>query len=154
MTQYCPCGSNNSYMDCCGRLLETSATASTAEELMRSRYTAFTKANVDYLVKTMVGPITQNFNEAETKAFAKRVKWLRLEILDSTCTNEKATVEFKAYYLEQGKLQCIQESSDFEYTNHQWFYIHGTHNEEHAVKVGRNDPCPCGSDKKYKKCCG
>ncbi|MGQ9733412.1 MAG: SEC-C metal-binding domain-containing protein, partial [Candidatus Zipacnadales bacterium] len=21
-------------------------------------------------------------------------------------------------------------------------------------KVGRNDPCPCGSGKKYKKCCG
>ena len=24
----------------------------------------------------------------------------------------------------------------------------------HDVKVGRNDPCPCGSGKKYKKCCG
>nr|WP_320411525.1 preprotein translocase subunit SecA [Candidatus Hakubella thermalkaliphila] len=24
----------------------------------------------------------------------------------------------------------------------------------HRVKVGRNDPCPCGSGKKYKKCCG
>ncbi|NQV24417.1 MAG: SEC-C domain-containing protein [Rhodopirellula sp.] len=23
-----------------------------------------------------------------------------------------------------------------------------------GVKVGRNDPCPCGSGKKYKKCCG
>ena len=23
-----------------------------------------------------------------------------------------------------------------------------------APKVGRNDPCPCGSGKKYKKCCG
>lgn len=22
------------------------------------------------------------------------------------------------------------------------------------TKVGRNDPCPCGSGKKYKKCCG
>jgi uncharacterized protein YecA (UPF0149 family) len=22
------------------------------------------------------------------------------------------------------------------------------------VKVGRNDPCPCGSGLKYKKCCG
>jgi uncharacterized protein len=23
-----------------------------------------------------------------------------------------------------------------------------------AVKTGRNDPCPCGSRKKYKRCCG
>jgi preprotein translocase subunit SecA len=23
-----------------------------------------------------------------------------------------------------------------------------------SPKVGRNDPCPCGSGKKYKKCCG
>jgi preprotein translocase subunit SecA len=26
--------------------------------------------------------------------------------------------------------------------------------QRNAPKVGRNDPCPCGSGKKYKKCCG
>ncbi|MCP4508291.1 MAG: SEC-C domain-containing protein, partial [Fuerstiella sp.] len=25
---------------------------------------------------------------------------------------------------------------------------------QRSPKVGRNDPCPCGSGKKYKKCCG
>ncbi|MBP5261719.1 MAG: SEC-C domain-containing protein [Clostridiales bacterium] len=27
-------------------------------------------------------------------------------------------------------------------------------NIAHATNIGRNDPCPCGSGKKYKKCCG
>ncbi|EAX7120348.1 hypothetical protein AIW16_22500, partial [Salmonella enterica] len=58
-------------------------------------------------------------------------------------------VSFIARFSEQGKTGAIIERSRFIKENGQWYYIDGT-----RPQLGRNDPCPCGSGKKFKKCCG
>ena len=53
LTVHCPCGNSQSYAACCGRYLDGNETAPTAEALMRSRYTAFVRGDIDYLEETL-----------------------------------------------------------------------------------------------------
>jgi uncharacterized protein YchJ len=48
--------------------------------------------------------------------------------------------------------QIINESRNFDYEKAMKFIENI--NKEEKIKMGRNDPCPCGGGKKYKKCCG
>jgi len=98
------------------------------------------------------------------------VEWLKLEVLGSKkggLQDDEGEVTFIAFYEEEGEEHSIRESSKFLKENGRWTYsekqstIHKkVHNEPQqpvvrdSPKVGRNDPCPCGSGKKFKKCCG
>lgn len=171
----CPCSSQKPYAACCEPIIHRQKMAETPEALMRSRYTAFTQANVDHLFSSMAPELAQHVDRAEIQAFAESVeKWTGLEISDvSPITPEdtQGMVEFIAHFFYEGKAQRIHERSTFIKIDGQWFY-HGhehqcsspDHNDHHAphrhqppdktrFKIGRNDPCPCGSGKKYKKCC-
>jgi SEC-C motif-containing protein len=92
---------------------------------MRSRYTAFTKADMDYINKTMKPPISEKFNADETRAWTLANKWLRLEIIKSSSAGNKGYVEFKAHFSRQDKPDLIHENSEFRRDNEQWFYING-----------------------------
>jgi SEC-C motif-containing protein len=61
-------------------------------------------------------------------------------------------VHFKAFFIDQQQTLCLEEQSRFVREKKQWFYIDGTFPKHN--KVGRNEPCPCGSGKKFKQCCG
>lgn len=158
MNSPCYCGKSNTYKECCGAFHSGDKKAETAEELMRSRYSAFVCADIDYIIKTYAArtrPITQ---EKEILDWAKSVKWQRLEVLGRKDGDEKDNqgfVEFKAYYKENGIDQCLHENSYFERENDQWVYVSGKcPNEEIRPKLlNRNDPCYCGSGRKFKKCC-
>jgi len=158
----CPCGSHVSYEKCCGSFITGEELPKSPEQLMRARYTAFTQANVDYIVKTMRKDAVDDFNPENTRQWAQQVEWVGLEVLNAPpVTNKKqtATVEFIASYRQQGKLQNIREVSEFKYSKDRWYYTGGqgevVNKTVHtATKVGRNDPCPCNSGKKFKKCCG
>ncbi len=67
-------------------------------------------------------------------------------------------VEFIASYAQDGLAENHHEVSTFRKVNGSWLYESGRIITEtvtrSAPKVGRNDPCPCGSGKKYKQCCG
>ena len=160
----CPCGSATPYVDCCGLYIEGSSTAPTPEALMRSRYTAYTLAQIDYIKKTIQGQALTDFDFDQSLAWAKAAEWDSLTVLQAPTPSQdkpgEGFVEFKAYYRLNGVMKCLHENSRFIRDKGAWFYVGNasyrvTDSEAHkAKKVGRNDPCLCGSGKKYKKCCG
>ena len=122
----CPCGRQNTYANCCERPHQNRIHAITAEDLMRSRFTAFTKAMSDYLVKTHHSSTRHLINKEEIVTWAKSVKWLRLEILEVNEGKEdslKGIVEFKAHFKAGGKKQFIHENSYFEKEFGLWKYV-------------------------------
>jgi SEC-C motif domain protein len=150
----CPCGSSKNYASCCGLYIDDGKLPETPEILMRSRYTAYSQANIDYIQRTMKGPALDHFNAEAAKQWATIVKWLELEVLHSNVQKTKGYVEFIAYFNEQGKKNSIHELSEFHEINGQWYYVDGKQNPSKPYKkIGRNDSCLCGSGKKYKACC-
>ena len=130
MQNQCPCGSGLSFSVCCEPIISGVKEAETAQQLMRSRYTAFTKANVDYLMRSH-SVETQPIKERKSiEKWAKSVIWMGLSILKTEAGgpgDEIGYVEFKALYLENGKLQQIQEKSLFRRENGKWVYVSGEH---------------------------
>lgn len=158
----CPCASGKSYDECCGPFLQGAKEAETAEKLMRARYSAFVKADIDYLYKTVSPEQQKDFNIEETKDWAQNSEWKGLEIIetvDGGPDDEKGTVEFVASFRQNKKDIIHHELASFEKIDGKWIFMDGVVPKPKQVmretpKVGRNDPCPCGSGLKYKKCCG
>jgi SEC-C motif-containing protein len=146
----CPCGSKIEYEACCGALHSGERAAQSPLELMKSRYSAYVKGNGRYLVDTTVAENRYEADVALIEEHAAHTEWLGLEIIDSAEHGESGMVEFKAFYRESGKIAVLHEKSRFVKIDGKWLYADGTLFE---TKIGRNDPCPCGSGKKYKKCC-
>lgn len=121
----CPCQSGQLYPICCEPFHQGIALAPTPEALMRSRYSAFVLANVDYLQKTMKGPVAQSFNKADCLKFASSVKWLGLKVLSTqTLSAVRGLVEFDArFQTPEGKQEFIHERSVFQKINGAWYYI-------------------------------
>jgi SEC-C motif-containing protein len=155
----CPCGSGSDFDACCSPYIEGHA-APTAEALMRSRYSAYTLDNQAYLMKTLA-PESREEEEQETEQVSDtNMKWLGLEIRSTSkgCVeDETGIVEFVAKYKVGDKLGIHHERSNFRREDGCWVCIGGEINpkqEQRIVnKVGRNVSCPCGSGKKFKKCC-
>ena len=123
---------------------------------MRARYSAHVLGLVDFVVNTYHPSCTAE-NDRAAIADSINSDWCRLEVINSEngATPNEGFVHFIAYLKDQGKELCLEERSRFVREDSLWFYIDGefpTSNE--AKKIGRNDPCLCGSGKKYKKCCG
>lgn len=158
----CPCGLSAAYEACCGRYISGVEHAPTPEALMRSRYTAFSRSDIGYIQQTMRDEALAQFDEADNKQWADSVQWLRLEVVDAPHVSEgdaKGVVEFKAYYRLNGVAKCVHERSCFKLIDSRWYYTGSESfrlNDSASIKqpkIGRNEPCPCGSGKKYKKCC-
>ncbi len=147
----CPCGSTTSFAECCALIIKDHSLAKTAEQLMRSRYTAFTLEDNNYLLKTWAKenrPETLNIEEAP-------VQWLDLKVENYEEGKEqdsKGTVTFTARFISSGHLCHLHEESRFVREDNKWFYLDGTP-ESSTKKISRNEKCPCGSGKKYKRCC-
>jgi len=122
----CPCGSRKQYLDCCGRYIERQEIPETPEQLMRSRYVAYTRANIDYIIKTMTGEALHTFDVASAKQWAKRSIWLGLTVVDAPKPCDAiGYVEFIARFHYQGKTQSIHERSEFHFEKGHWFYVTG-----------------------------
>ncbi len=118
----CPCG-KGLYETCCGRFHEGLALASNAEELMRSRYSAFVLKNESYLLSTWhpsTRPQEPLFNEDPTQ-------WMGLTVKHFNQASDQlsATVEFVAIYKINGKAHRLHEISDFVYEDKLWLYVDG-----------------------------
>lgn len=147
---------NDLYME----FIEGKKIPKTAEELMRSRYHAYTIADINYIVETHDPATRGEIDRNETEEWAKTSEWMGLEILNveaGTESDDQGIVEFKAVFKDAEGEQVHHEKSAFVKIDGQWFY-HGWMPLQQTIvkdkKVGRNDSCPCGSGKKYKKCCG
>lgn len=155
----CPCGSGLTYQKCCEPLISGVVQADTAESLMRSRYTAYTKAAMDYLFATTHPGHRQGYDHEGTRTWAENAVWLGLEIVSSRGGKEDALgeVEFIARFSEDGVETSHHELGKFKKVDEHWYFTEGKMVGVKPIistKVGRNDPCPCGSGSKYKKCCG
>ena len=124
--KHCACGSSKPYRKCCGKIHRNHELAHTAEQLMRSRFTAFTLADGKFLTQTHHKSTRNPNDEKEIVSWAKSVKWLRLEVLNSTKgagTDIEGTVEFNAYFYEKGEVHVIHENSFFKKEEEYWFYV-------------------------------
>lgn len=157
----CPCNSGKAFDDCCGPILDGKAKAETAEALMRSRYTAHVMGNFDHVANTHAPEAAGDYNKEAAAAQSKNTEWMGLDITETVAGgpgDDTGTVTFTARFKENGELHAHRERSEFRKENGEWLYVDGQINPQieprRVDKVGRNDPCPCGSGKKYKKCCG
>lgn len=126
----CPCGSGRCYSDCCGRYLTGQASATTAEQLMRSRYTAFVHRDESYLRRTW-HPSSRP--ASLDLAGESALKWLGLKILRTLAGTEQDThgqVLFVARYKTAGKAQRLRENSHFTREAGHWLYLYGEHDED------------------------
>ena len=119
----CPCGSGNALVECCGKYLSGAAHAPTAETLMRSRYTAFTVMDDEYLTRTW-----HPDNRPTDLDLDPNQKWLRLEILDTErggLFDSDGVVEFRAHYAFGRERGMLHERSRFARTDGKWLYVDG-----------------------------
>lgn len=161
----CPCGSGLTYEMCCGMYHNNPGTAPTAEALMRSRYTAFYLKKFDYIAQTQKLLENPEQKADEIKSSNGSTQWIKLEVLETSAgleNDEEGMVAFSAHFKEGSNIGKLSERSLFKRIDQQWFYISGEHELKANVpliktpemNIGRNDPCHCGSGKKFKKCCG
>lgn len=159
---FCPCGSNVAYDACCRPLIKGEQPAKTAEQLMRSRYSAYVKKEMDYLVSSLHRDHRADYDEASSREWADRAQWHGFEIVKTSQGGPddcEGQVEFVASYTESGVRTDHHELSSFKKEGDTWYFTVGKNLPPKQVvntapKVGRNDPCACGSGKKSKKCCG
>ncbi len=167
----CPCGQLSPYTDCCGPFLRGTAYPDTAEELMRSRFSAHVKKNWGYLLKTLCA---EERKHESVKEIDSGVTWTRLDVVSTSqgeIDDANGEVEFAAHFhqgdeqeqVHREKAKFIRESGRWVYTAEQSDVEEPANMEtpepvktfvREQPKVGRNDPCTCGSGKKFKKCCG
>lgn len=152
--QLCPCQSRKKYQYCCGIYLSGKELPETAVQLMRSRYTAFATADVDYILATRHPDTRQENKRKQIANSLKNTSWLGLNIIDTSQGKKQDTigyVEFVAI-LKTNEIKQIHERSKFVKVDGKWFYLEGEILPNFIPK--RNDNCWCGSGKKYKKCHG
>lgn len=146
----CPCGLGT-YASCCQPLHLGQAKAQTAEQLMRSRYSAFAKYEIDYIVKTTAIGQRQALNVAAIADWSKSNQWLKLEVVQAKEKIDKnhAQVEFKAHYHDGKQAQVHHEISRFVLHEGTWYFLHPTT----EMQITMKQACICESGKKFKQCC-
>ncbi len=158
----CPCGSQKQYVECCEPVIKGERKAVTAEELMRSRYSAYAMHEIDHIARSCVqDPDKNEIDLEETRRWSEESTWQGLKIIrveKGSSSDKEGWVEFSATYTRKGLKDIHLEKAHFIKKDDQWLYESGslvpTTIVREGAKTGRNDPCPCGSGKKYKKCCG
>jgi SEC-C motif domain protein len=157
--EQCPCGSGRDYAKCCEPIIKGEQLAETAEALMRSRYSAYVKVETDFIFESTHPKHREGYDHIGTKEWAESAEWQGLEIIDvkgGASGDSTGEVEFIARFSEKGEPKVHHELGLFKKEKETWFFTDGKpvgQKPVTRVKIGRNDPCICGSGQKYKKCC-
>ena len=123
-SQFCPCGSGIPFEQCCAPVLSGDSLAVTAQQLMRSRYSAYTLQNEPYLLQTW----HSSTRPSQLNLAIEPVKWLGLKIITTQAgqaADSTGTVEFVARYKVNGKAHRLAEKSRFVKEQGRWFYLDG-----------------------------
>jgi SEC-C motif-containing protein len=151
------------YSACCAPIIEGGKPAPTADALMRSRYSAYALGKIDYLHDTLAPEARHDFDRKAVAHWSRQSQWLGLEILSTEQGqdgDETGFVEFVAHFIAEGERRAHRERSLFRFDRDEgrWYFVEEANRKSAPIvkgaQPGRNDPCPCGSGKKYKKCCG
>ena len=156
MSEACDCCSGETYEACCGPRHTGAAPAPSAEALMRSRYSAFARADAQYLVDTWGEASQPSLEElqADLEAQVKRgERWVKLKVhmARGEGDDQEGEVVFEASLLSAGHLTTLLEVSQFQRQGGVWRYVGGDP-KFNTRKLGRNEPCPCGCGGKVKRC--
>jgi len=153
----CPCGSGSLFEACCEPILTGKRAAASAEQLMRARFTAHVAHDFKFLHATYRPTSALPYVAEEGEP---TLQWTKLVVHahETTDNPDKAFVDFSAYGTEDGTEKVLHEKAEFLRINGTWLYTREARlgpapYKSATPKVGRNDPCPCGSGKKYKQCC-
>lgn len=158
----CPCGTGQTYLECCQPIIAGTRQALTAEQLMRARYSAYTQVEMDFL-QASLHPDRRSDNDGEgAQDWAENSTWHGLEVVATQAggpDDDQGRVEFIASYTHEGEEQAYHEVAEFDRVDGSWYFREGTPGVRKPIvreepKIGRNDPCSCGSGRKFKKCCG
>lgn len=131
----------------------------TAKELLERRYEAFVAGNIDYIFETHHPETRDQLDRASITNWSTQSKWKGLEVGDIQEREEKATIHFTVIYERDFQTTRQTEIAEFRKINGNWFYYDSEFPAPETIKrespkLGRNDPCHCGSGKKFKKCHG
>ncbi len=152
----CPCGSEKPFTHCCQPFLDGTQSPQTPEQLMRSRFSAFVTHNWQYVLQTWHPDHRPDCSIAELEAESIKGRWLTLAVLLShiDAGGTEGSVDFCAWFKDADGLHLHHELSSFVLQQGQWLYTKGRFLPAPAAfKLKPNTPCPCGSGRKYKKCC-
>jgi SEC-C motif-containing protein len=170
----CYCQSGQIFEHCCQPYHLGHRVPATAEQLMRSRFSAYCEGSatsIRYLAESYHFLSQPSNPSHEITAFAKAAHFIGLKIINSSAPSELptelrktllphgsltslgfATVHFQVKFMMDDRLQMLEEISRFIATEGRWSYLDGTLFDHPQQKLSRNDSCPCGSGKKYKNC--
>jgi len=144
----CPCNSGACFAHCCRPYLEGARPAPTAQALMRSRYSAYALNRTAYLLETW-HPATR----PAALDLSGDMQWRALDVLwteQGGADDAEGVVAFAAHYTAGGQAEQLREISRFRREHARWYYVDG---DIAPPAISRNAPCPCGSGKKFKRCC-
>lgn len=119
---------------------------------MRSRYSAYVLGQIDYLLTTTLPAQQDGLDRDAISAWSAQSTWLGLDVESAEILAglpEHAFVTFTARWHDDDGEHSHRERSAFVQHDDRWYFI----DPSVEVKAGRNDPCPCGSRQKFKKCC-
>jgi SEC-C motif-containing protein len=161
-TTTCPCGSAKEFSACCEPYISGKAAAPTAEALMRARYTSYATGRIDFIEKTHAPESRADFDRKASEKWAKESQWHGLKVVatkDGAAEDATGVVSFVASFSTGGQAYEHREIATFRKEGPTWFFVDGKSPkpdtyEKTGPDVGRNDPCHCGSGKKFKKCHG
>lgn len=147
----CPCQSHLAYQDCCQPFHLGKQLPATAEQLMRSRYSAYTQCNIDYIVQTTVPSQQPQLDRQAMQQWAETTNWQGLKVLAHNPKFSKihSLVEFEAYFQTTEGKQTHHEISLFVNINNRWYFV-----DPNTPRPSQKSLCICGSGKKFKACCG
>lgn len=160
--ELCPCGSQLEYSACCEPFISGSVIAPTAEKLMRARYSAYAKTAVNFIITTTIDEKRKECDEKAIREWSENSTWHKLEIISTekgSAEDTEGMVEFIAHFTEADEEKTYHEKGTFKKIDGAWLYVDGDIQKQKPFvriedKISRNDPCTCGSGKKFKKCCG
>lgn len=148
------------FQECCEPYLKGIKEPQSAQKLMRARYSAYVTSHIDFIEQTQTLNDDEEFDRMEATSWSRNSKWLGLEILDTKDggkDDNKGIVEFIAHFEDKDGKHAHHEVSLFHKIEGKWMFHQSLTPKNRPyvreTKIGRNDPCPCGSQKKYKKCC-
>lgn len=159
MSIACYCNSGKTFAECCEPFITGAANPPTAEACLRSRYSAYVLGNADYILDTIEPEERKRYDRKGIEKWSKNSQWISLQVLSSKDEGDEGNVEFVATFKENFVTKKHHEKSVFTRIDGKWCFKSGvvvppaTFVRETALP-GRNDPCTCGSGKKFKKCCG
>lgn len=138
MSTPCPCYSGQSYEACCRPYHLGSAYPKTSLELMRSRYGAYVKKLVDYIIQTSHPTLIEAHEDPdewknEIQDFCDNTRFTGLDILDFEDIGQEGTVTFIAHLQQEGQDVSFKEKSHFVKEDDHWYYLNGEQKSLHEI---------------------